>query len=121
MAFLHSDVYDSGLAELADGTALHIISGASDPADRAAVISASLGNKATPTIGAPGAGSPNGRQVTISAITDGSTTTSGTATRWALIDGTRLLACNTLASSVAVTSGVNWTLASFTIRIPAVS
>lgn len=116
MAYLHNDVYDMGLTELTESTVLHICS--QEPATYANVATYTLGNKATPTVGGPGAGSPNGRQVTISAITDGSVTATGTASHWALVDGTRLLAANSLSSSIAVTSGNAFSLAQFTIRIP---
>jgi hypothetical protein len=79
-----------------------------------------LGNKTSLSIGAPADRSPNGRQVTVSAITDGSVTGTGTATHWAITDtgNSRLLATGSLSSSQAVTSGNVFTLASFTIYIP---
>lgn len=114
-------VFDNGLTVLdTEANALHICS--QDPATYTeATTTYTLGNKANPTIGAPGAGTPNGRQVTVSAITDGSITANGTASHWALVDtvNSRLLATSTLAATQAVTSGNTFTLGSFTIRIPA--
>jgi dethiobiotin synthetase len=118
--YLHNDVYDLGLTELdLDANVLHILS--QQPATYAEVTTYTLGNKASPTVGAPEAGNPDGRQVTVSAITDGSVTATGTATHWALVDtsGSRLLATQALASSQGVTQGNTFTLTSFTIRIPA--
>lgn len=121
MSFLHSDVYDNGLSVLSDDVdALHICS--SEPTTYAeATATYTLGAKAAPTVSAPQAGSPNGRQVTVSAITDGSVTGTGTAGYYALVDttGERLLAARALSSSQGVTSGNPFTLTSFTVRIPA--
>jgi hypothetical protein len=119
-AFLHDNVLDNGLSYLTtNGNSLLICSG-SVPTTYSAANTATLGSKTSPTVGSPAAGSPDGRQVTISAITDGTISTGGTAAVWALVDvgNSRLLAANTLSSSVAVTTG-QFSLASFTIRIPA--
>jgi hypothetical protein len=117
MAFLHSDVLDGGLQVLTnDVTILHICS--SEPANFAGIASVTLGNKATPTVGSPAARDPSGRKVTVSAISDGEVTGTDTATHWALADGSRLLAANTLASSQAVTDGNTFTLAAFDVGIP---
>lgn len=85
----------------------------------------SVGNKTGISISAPSAASPNGRLVTVSAVTDGtitttSTTTSNDAEFWAITDPTnsRLLISGSLASAQMVTSGNIFTLNSFTIRIP---
>lgn len=70
--------------------------------------------------GAPAAGSPNGRKVSSTAITDGSVTGSGTAAYWAVVDtaNSRLLAEGGLAASQVVTSGNTFSLGSFDIRLP---
>ena len=79
-----------------------------------------LGNKTGLSIGAPADASPDGRRVTVAAITDGTTTGSGTATHWAISDtmNSRLIASRPLASSKAVLSGNAFTLDAFDIRIP---
>ena len=119
MAFLNDDVLDDGLQVLTDATSkeLHICS--QEPTTRTeAVTTYTLGNKSAPTVGAPTDGDSSGRKVVVSAITDGSVTGTGTATHWALVDGTRLLATQSLASSQAVTSGNTFTLAAIDITIP---
>lgn len=84
-----------------------------------AVTTYALGNKSSPTVGAAGNATPNGRKRTISAITDGSVTATGTATHIALVDvGTALLATRALSSSQSVTSGNTFTLTEFDIRVP---
>ncbi len=79
-----------------------------------------LGASTSLNIGSPADRSGGGREVTVQAITDGSVSTSGTATHYAILDtnNSRLLATGSLASSQSVTSGNSFTLATFTIGIP---
>ena len=119
MSFLHDDIQDDGLQELTDAASkvLHICS--QEPTTRTeAATTYTLGNKSAPTVGSPEDGDTNGRKVIVSAIADGSVTATGTATHWALIDGTRLLAVEALSSSQAVTSGNTFTLGAIDITIP---
>jgi len=125
MAFLGDRVLDLGLNVL-DTEASHFHICSSEPATFAAVAGASLGNKVLVggDIGAPSAGSPNGRQVTVAALTGGSVTATGTATHYAIVDQTnsRLLAVGSLSPSQGVTSGNTWSLSSsVVIRIPSVA
>lgn len=114
--YIHNDVYDLGLNELTESTVLHILSSA--PASFAEIATKTLGNKAAPSVGAPAARAGGGREVTVAAVTDGAVTGSGTASHWALVDGSRVLAYNALSAPQAVTSGNTFTLPSFTIGIP---
>lgn len=115
-------VLDNGLTvidTLADK--IHILP--SDPSNYSDVTTNTLGNKsfsAGGAFGSPAAGSPNGRQVSSTAFTDGSITASGTAAKWAVVDSanSRLLANGSLAASVAVSSGGTFGLPSFNIRLP---
>jgi len=70
--------------------------------------------------GSPAAGSPNGRKVTSTAITDGEVTASGEATHWAVVDvaNSRLLAVGSLTAPQEVTDGNTFQLPSFDIRLP---
>ena len=79
-----------------------------------------LGGKSSPTIGSPGDRTGGGRKVTVSAITDGSVTATGTATHYAITDtvNSRLLGTGSLSSSQSVTSGNTFTLTSFDVGIP---
>lgn len=84
-----------------------------------------VGNKLTPSIGAPATASPNGRKVTVAQITDGTVTATSTGTSddaeyWAITDtvNSRLLATGSLSAGQMVTSGNTFTLAAFDIRIP---
>lgn len=118
MAYLHPDVLDNGLSVLDTATTtLHICS--AEPADYAGVASVTLGNKTGLSIGAPENRTPSGRKVVVAAITSGGNVTgTNTATHWAIVDGTRLLAANSLASGQAVTNGNSFTLPAFDIGIP---
>lgn len=116
-------VLDNGLTVL-DTEATHIYICSAEPSTFTAASSTNaLGNKnfgAGGCFGAPAAGSPNGRKVSSTAITDGTVTGTGTATHWAVTDNTnsRLLAVGSLSSSQAVTSGNTFTLGSYDIRLP---
>lgn len=107
MAYLNDRVLDNGLTVLdTEVTHLHICSAAPTTFTQA-VTTYSLGNKATPSIGAPEAATPNGRKVTVAAFTDGVITAAGTATHYALVDTTnsRLLASAPLDTSRAFIMG----------------
>jgi hypothetical protein len=119
MAFLNDDVLDGALDVLIDATSkvLHICS--QEPTTYTEASSTyTLGNKSSPTVGTKANGDVSGRKCTISAITDGSVTGTGTATHWALVDGTRLLATEALSSSQSVTSGNDFTLTAIDIEFP---
>jgi hypothetical protein len=118
--FINDRVFDNGLTVLdTEANRLDICN--AEPASYAAATTTnSLGNKTSLSIGTPGDGSPNGRKVTVAAITDGTVTATGTATHWAIVDtvNSRLLATGALSASQAVTSGNVFTLGAFDIRIP---
>ncbi|RRH98092.1 hypothetical protein EH240_20060 [Mesorhizobium tamadayense] len=119
MSFLNSLVLDNGVQYIKDhGNRLHICS--SEPADYAATLTASLGTKDTPTISVPGARTPSGRKVTVSAITDGAVSANGNGSHWALVDtvNSRLLAAKALDAVLACNNGDTWTLPAFDIGIP---
>lgn len=126
MAFLDNRVFDNGLAVLdTEANAIHITDG--EAASYAEATGASdLGNSTSLSISAPqdrvgdeqtGLG---GREVVVSAISDGSVTGTGTATHYAIVDtaNSRLLATGDLTASQSVTAGNTFTLGSFTIGIP---
>jgi hypothetical protein len=118
MSYVHPDALDATLNEIKEATILHILT--TEPATFANISSYTLGNKTDPAFGANGAGDPNGRQFTVTAISDGNVTGTNSAAFWCLADvsGSRLLAAGSLSGSQVVTSGNVFTLASFVIRIP---
>ena len=117
MAFLNDEVYDQGLDyATANGTRIDLCS--SEPASYAAVSGVSLGNKTGLTTGATEAGDTDGRKVVVPAITDGTVSGTGTATHWALTDGSAILvATGSLSASQAVTSGNTFTLDAIDLTI----
>lgn len=120
MAFLGDRVFDNGLTVL-DTEANRLDITSSEATTYAEATSTyTLGNKTTPTIGSPADRAGGGREVTVSAISDGSVTGTGTAAYWAITDtgNSRLLATGALSSSQAVTSGNTFTLTEFDIGIP---
>lgn len=121
MAYLNDTILDAALALLvSDGDRLDVCS--TEPTTYTEATSTyTLGNKTAISIGSPANRTPNGRKVTIAAITTGSVTATGTATHWAITDtagGGVLLATGALASSQALTSGNTLTVAAFDIGVP---
>lgn len=118
-AYLDDSVLDNGLQRIAsNANILHVCS--SLPANYAGIAAVTLGNKTTPTVSAPANGAVSGRKVTVSTITNGSVTGSGTASHWVLADSVNsvMLAGNTLSAPQAVTSGNVFTLDAIDITIP---
>lgn len=120
MAFLNDRVFDNGLTVLDTEANKILITSAEATTYTEANSTYALGNSTSLSIGAPADRSGGGRQVTVAAITDGSVTTTGTATHYAIVDtvNSRLLAAGALSASQAVTSGNTFTLTSTTIGIP---
>ena len=123
MASIGNTVLDSGLGQLNTTTGiaddLHICS--QEPTTYTQATSTyTLGDKNGITVTGPADRAGGGREVTVTAITDGDVTATGTATHWAIVDvgGTDLLATGSLSASQAVTSGNTFSLTSFTVGIP---
>jgi hypothetical protein len=118
--FLHDDVFDNGLNALTNNTENLYICSTLPTTFTEASSTYKLGVKATPTVGAPADRSGGGREVTVTAITDGSVTADGTAGYYALTDdsASKLLAQGSLSATQVVTNGNTFTLTSFKIGIP---
>lgn len=122
MGILADYVLDGALTKLDEATHIYLCSAEPDTYAEATA-TYDLGYKnwgAGGAFGAAAAGSPNGRKVPTTAITDGSVTDNGTATHLAAVDtaNSRFLASWPLASSQAVTSGNTFAVASHDISIP---
>lgn len=98
-------VLDAALDKIATATALHICSGT--PADRAAVLTASLATVAVDgTDFTKANGTTDGRKTTVGAQAGVSVTATGTPSRYALVDATTLLAwADVDPASPGLTSG----------------
>lgn len=119
MAFLADYILDLALAELDTATSTLYITSAEATNYTQASSTYKLGTKTSLSIGAPADRTPNGRKVTVAAITDGVVDSTGTATHWAITkSGTTLMATGSLSASQAVTSGNTFTLAAFDVGIP---
>lgn len=118
MAYINDEVFDQGL-DYADtnGTRVDICS--QEPTTYAEATSTyTLGNKTSVSTGATTDGDVDGRKVVVAAITGGSVTGTGTATHWALTDGSSvLIATGALSSSTSVTTGNTFSLGAFDIGI----
>jgi len=120
MATLNDRVLDNGLTVL-DTEATRVDITSQEATSYAEATSTyTLGNETSISISAPADASPNGRKVTLSAISGASVTGTGTATHFAISDtsNTRLLATGSLSASQAVTSGNTFSLTATDIRIP---
>lgn len=98
-------VADAYLDKISTGTALHVCSGT--PATRTQVISQSLATVAlTSADFTKGAGSPDGRRVTVAAKAGVPVTVTGTPLHYAVIDATVMLARTEVnAASPSLTQG----------------
>ena len=120
MPYLNPRVLDSGLSVLT-GEVNKLTICSQEPANYTeGNATYALGAKTSASVGSPGDASPNGRKVTVAAVTDGAVTATDTATHWALLDtaNSRLLAAGALSSPQAVSNGNTFTLGTFDIRIP---
>jgi hypothetical protein len=122
VAALEDRVLDFGLNVLDTESSFVSICSSEPTSIGIAATSGLLGFKnwgAGAAFGSPSAGTPNGRQVASIAVSDGTITTSGTASWWAAYAAGTLHAHGTLSGAQVVTAGNTFTLASFSIKIPA--
>ena len=117
MAYINDEIFDQGL-DYADtnGTRVDITSQEATTYAEATT-TYTLGN-ATVNTGATTAGDTDGRKVVVPAVSSGSVTGTGTASHWALTDGSAvLLATGALSASQAVTTGNTFSLTAIDITI----
>ncbi|MCP4181860.1 MAG: hypothetical protein GY761_00855 [Hyphomicrobiales bacterium] len=116
--YINDEVFDQGL-DYADtnGTRIDITSQVATTYAEATT-TYTLGNKTGLNTGATEAGDTDGRKVVVPAIADGTVSGTGTATHWALTDGSSILvATGPLTASQGVTSGNTFTLDAIDITI----
>jgi hypothetical protein len=120
MATLNDRVLDNGLTVL-DTEASRVDICSQEPTSYSEATSTyTLGNETSISISAPADASPNGRKVTLAAVSGAVVTGTGTATHYAISDtsNSRLLATGSLSASQVVTSGNTFSLTASDIRIP---
>jgi len=120
MATLNDRVFDNGLTVLDTEANKILVTSQEATTYTEANATYALGNSTSLSISAPADRTGGGREVTVSAISDGAVTGTGTVTHYALVDtsNSRLLATGSLTASQAVTSGNTFTLGAFTVGIP---
>jgi hypothetical protein len=120
MATLGDRVFDAGLSALDTEANKILVTSQEAGTFTEANATYALGNSTSLSIAAPSDRTGGGRKVTVTAISDGAITGTGTATHYAIVDTTnsRLLATAALTASQSVTSGNTFTLATFDIGIP---
>ena len=120
MSTIADRVLDSGLETLTN-EANRVDVCSQEPTTYAEATSTyTLGNTTTVTISSPADRSGGGRKVTLSAISDGSVSGTGTATHYSISDTTnsRLLVTGSLTASQSVTSGNTFSLEALDVGIP---
>ena len=120
MASINDRVLDNGLTVLDTEANRVDITSAESTTYAEATSSQTLGNKTSISISAPADRTGGGRKVTLSAISDGTVTGTGSATHYAISDTTnsRLLVTGSLTASQSVTSGNTFSLETLDIGIP---
>ncbi len=120
MASIADRVLDNGLTVLDTEANRVDITSAESTTFAEATSSQTLGNKTSISISAPADRTGGGRKVTLSAISDGTVTGTGSATHYAITDTTnsRLLVTGSLTASQSVTSGNTFSLETLDIGIP---
>jgi len=120
MASIADRVLDNGLTVLDTEANRVDITSAESTTFAEATSSQTLGNKTSISISAPADRTGGGRKVTLSAISDGTVTGTGSATHYAISDTTnsRLLVTGSLTASQSVTSGNTFSLETLDIGIP---
>jgi len=99
------------------GTSTQLLVTTSQPANRAAAISAALATATLSSAFTKSTGTPNGRKTTVAQQSNVSVTATGSATHVCLIDGTTLLYVTTVTAQT-LTSGNTVTIPAWTITIP---
>jgi hypothetical protein len=120
MAFLNDRVFDNGLTVLDTEANKITITSAEATTYTEGNATFALGDSTSLSISAPADRTGGGRKVTVSTVSDGEVTATGTATHYAILDtvNSRLLAAGSLTASQVVTLGNVFTLTSLDIGIP---
>tara|TARA_R110002020_G_scaffold27865_2_gene89526 strand:+ start:53 stop:424 length:372 start_codon:yes stop_codon:yes gene_type:complete len=120
MASINDRVLDEGLSTLSSEANRVDITSAESTTFAEASSTQTLGNTTSITISSPADRTGGGRKVTLSAISGGSVTGTGTATHYAITDTTnsRLLVTGSLTATQSVTTGNTFSLEALDVGIP---
>lgn len=119
-AYLHPMVSDSGLITITNKANVLYICSAQPTTYTEATSTFALGSKSGLGVSIPFSGTPNGRSVTVSGVSGGIITASGTAGFYAVVGtaGNDLLAAYSLSGTQQVSVGNSFTLSSIIINQP---
>lgn len=120
MATIADKVLDDGLNTLTNDANRVDITSQEATSYTDATSTSTLGNTTSITISSPADRTGGGRKVTLSAISGGSVSGTGTATHYAISDTTNsiLLVTGSLTASQSVTSGNTFSLEALDVGIP---
>lgn len=120
MATIADKVLDDGLNTLTNDANRVDITSQEATSYTDATSTSTLGNTTSITISSPADRTGGGRKVTLSAISGGSVTATGTATHYSISDTTNsiLLVTGSLTASQSVTSGNTFSLEALDVGIP---
>jgi hypothetical protein len=120
MATIADKVLDDGLNTLTNDANRVDITSQEATSYTDATSTSTLGNTTSITISSPADRTGGGRKVTLSAISGGSVTATGTATHYSISDTTNsvLLVTGSLTASQSVTTGNTFSLEALDVGIP---
>lgn len=120
MAAINNSIRDNGLSSLVSNAEKFYILSADPGLTWSNIASYALGSKSAPSIASPSDRSGGGRECVVAAITDGSVTSTGTWTHWAITDdsASTILATGAISAPVSVTSGQTFATDAFAVGIP---
>ena len=120
MATINDKVLDDGLNTLTNDANRVDITSQEATTFTDATSTSTLGNTTSITISSPADRTGGGRKVTLSAISGGSVTATGTATHYSISDTTnsRLLVTGSLTATQSVTTGNTFSLEALDVGIP---
>lgn len=120
MTFLADNVLDNGVSYATTNVDRLDICSQEPTTYTEATSTYTLGNKTAPTMNGPQDRTGGGREAEMASFSDGSVTSTGTASHfaWANTGGTELIATEALSSSQSVTSGNTFSLTAHSVGIP---
>lgn len=120
MSMIHDDLLDLPLQDIVDTTENLYICSAEPTTFTEASVTYKLGTKASPTLSSPQDRSGGGREIILSAITDGVVDADGDAAYWCLCDNSesKLLVVQALTAPVTVSTIVPFLMTQQSIGIP---
>ncbi|WP_319577666.1 hypothetical protein [uncultured Desulfobacter sp.] len=120
MPALGNQVFDNGLNHITNNTEKLYLLSAYAGLTWSNIASYAVGSKSAPAIASPSDRTAGGREVVVSAITDGLVTATGIATHYAMTDDSEaaILVSGELDAPLSVTSGGVFAVEEFAVGFP---